>query len=165
MYDVTSLDPGLMTHYSAPTEQIRARRNISVSVLRSTEYQWQRWRAWYYANITVIDAWIGRLLAKLESRNCLDNTWVILNSDHGEMLGDDGLSSKAVFYREAMHVPCVIRPPVHGAGMTCDNLVEHVDLPITMLGIAGAEPLSESLGRSLVPYATQNGDSKSTTQP
>ena len=165
MYDVTSLDPGLTTRHEAPTPMIRERRRRAASVLRSTEYQRQRWRAWYYANITLIDEWIGRIRATLEARNCLDNTWVILNSDHGEMLGDHGLSSKAVFYREAMHVPCVIRPPKDGQGESCNDLVEHVDLPVTMVDIAGAEPLDGSLGQSLVGRVVENGESENDVQP
>ena len=152
MYDVMSLDPGLMTRHDAPSEHVAVRRKRAVAVARATEYQRQRWRAWYYANITLIDAWIGRVMKALESRNCLNNTGVILNSDHGEMLGDHGLSSKAVFYREAMQVPCVIRPPVNGLGNACDELVEHIDLPVTMVDIAGGESLQDSLGKSLVPH-------------
>lgn len=102
----------------------------------------------YYGNITLIDDLIGDLLDVLAETGQLDNTWIVFNSDHGEMLGDHGLSSKAVFYREAMHVPCIIRPPSADRGQTSDIFADHVDLAVTLADIAETAPL-DSIGRSL----------------
>lgn len=152
-YDPSQLDIGIHEPHDPPTQAIEALWRRAPSVHKATTYQRQRWRAWYYANITLIDDWIGKILYQLKDKGHLDNTWVMFNSDHGEMLGDHGLSSKAVFYEQAVRVPCIIRPPTcNGSGLTSNALVEHIDLPATMLDIAEAKPLQNSLGRSLLSY-------------
>lgn len=152
MYDVDELDAGELQLEDAPSRFLEGFRNRSPSVARATRFQRQRWRAWYYANVTLIDEWVGRVIDTLRREGHLENTWVIFNSDHGEMLGDHGLQGKAVFYEKAMHVPCLIRPPRFGASLKSNALVEQIDLPATMLAIADASPLDESLGKSLLPY-------------
>lgn len=152
-YDPVELDPGLWKPHEPPTDAIAHLWQRSPSVHKATRYQRQRWRAWYYANITLIDDWIGRILKQLEQRNQLENTWIVFNSDHGEMLGDHGLSSKAVFYEQAVRVPCIVRPPqALPKGLVSDALVEHIDLPVTMIEMANAQALNGSLGQSLLPY-------------
>jgi len=133
------------------------------SVALSTTDQRQKWRVNYYANITLIDEWIGQILSTLEQKGNLDNTWIIFNSDHGEMLGDHGLWSKANFYQQSVHVPCILRPPKsrplkNGAGWISDALIEHIDLPVTMIDMTGAKALDDSLGRSLLPYVDLEAD-------
>lgn len=150
MYDPASLAPGNSERHPSPLPGIKARRQRSQAVAHATPYQRQRWRANYYGNITLIDDLIGELIQVLAQKGQLDNTWIIFNSDHGEMLGDHGLFSKAVFYREAMHVPCIIRSPSADQGRVVDALTDHIDLAVTLGDIAGASPL-DSLGRSLVP--------------
>jgi len=161
-YDWASLDPGIS---QIPTRAAPGMHPMErcPSIARSESHQRQKWRVGYYANITLIDHWIGRILAALQDKGELDNTWVIFNSDHGEMLGDHLLWSKANFYRQSVHVPCILRPPQrqplnHAVGWHTDALVEHVDLPVTMIDIAGADALDGSLGRSL---PTGNGYSAS----
>ena len=156
-YDVASIDPGITELPESALFPGRSPLERCPSVARSTTEQRQQWRVNYYANITLVDEWIGRILATLEQKGELDNTWIIFNSDHGEMLGDHGLWSKANFYEQSVRVPCILRPPKtqplkNSAGWRSSALVEHVDLPVTMLDIAGAAPLEESLGQSLVPY-------------
>jgi len=157
-YDASVLNPGIA---ELPDSTFPSGRGHPLqrcpSVARSTTEQRQRWRVGYYANITLVDEWIGRILATLEQKGELDNTWIIFNSDHGEMLGDHGLWSKANFYEQSVRVPCILRPPKtrplkSSAGWRSSALIEHLDLPVTMLDIAGAEPLEESLGQSLLPY-------------
>ena len=160
-YDPRALDAGLWEPHEPPTEAIAGLWRRSPSVHKATRYQRQRWRAWYYANITLIDDWIGKLLTELKLKNQLDNTWVVFNSDHGEMLGDHGLSSKAVFYEQAVRVPCIIRPPQPlEAGLVSNALIEHIDLPVTMASMANAESLDGSLGQSLLPFLEYSANDK-----
>ena len=156
-YNPADVDPGITEH---PVPDLPKGMNPTErcpSVARATTEQRQLWRVGYYANITLIDEWIGRIFAALEQRGELDNTWILFNSDHGEMLGDHGLWSKANFYRQSIHVPCILRPPKshplkNGAGWASDALIEHIDLPVTMIDIAAAKTLDDSLGLSLLPY-------------
>ncbi|MYD43836.1 MAG: sulfatase-like hydrolase/transferase [Gammaproteobacteria bacterium] len=152
LYNVEELDAGARELEEPPSRGMAQFRARSPSVARATRFQKQRWRAWYYANVTLIDKWIGEVRTALEKQGLLDSTWIVFNSDHGEMLGDHGLQGKAVFYRDAMHVPCVIRPPKALAARKSQALVEQIDLPATMLAMADAQPLADSLGKSLLPY-------------
>ena len=168
-YDASSIDPGILElpKSKAPAKKAPLDRRLSVS--NATVEQRQQWRVGYYANITLIDEWIGKILTVLERKGKLNDTWVIFNSDHGEMLGDHGMWSKANFYDASMHVPCILRPPGNyredgSTGSQSSALVQHIDLPVTMLDIAGARPLEESLGTSLVPYISLDPDDPRASQ-
>jgi len=115
-----------------------------------TPAQNQLMQTFYYAKVTMIDERIGDILGALEERGMLDNTWIIYTSDHGENLGDHRLNQKVVFYESALSVPFIIRPPGGIKSWQCDGLTDHLDLVATMLEIAGAEPLPDRHGRSLV---------------
>ena len=108
----------------------------------------------YCANVSVIDDAVGRIIAALETRGMLDDTWIIYTSDHGEMGGNHGLMSKCILYESSVRVPLIVRPP---GGMTSGvvaDLVEHLDVPATIRAIAGAPDLAASEGRSLLGHFT-----------
>jgi choline-sulfatase len=116
-----------------------------------TPSQKQTLRTFYYAKITLIDDYIGRIMKVLEEKGLLDNTWVIYNSDHGEMLGDHMMSHKIVFYDGAIRIPLIIRPPGGIKGWQCKGLTDHLDVAASLIDIAQAETLPGSDGRSLIP--------------
>jgi choline-sulfatase len=109
-------------------------------------------RTAYAANVSVIDDAVGRIVAALDAKGVLDDTWVIYTSDHGEMAGDHGLMSKCVFYRGATRVPLIIRPPRGTAPVVVDDLVEHVDVSATLRAIAGVPACPGGEGHSLLGY-------------
>lgn len=104
----------------------------------------------YAADITVIDDAIGRMLAALEARGLLADTWFIYTSDHGEMAGTHGLLSKCVMYEPAVRIPLIVRPPGGCPPRVVEHLVEHLDVPATLRAIAGAPPIEGGEGRSLL---------------
>jgi arylsulfatase len=110
-------------------------------------------RRHYLANVTVIDAAIGRIVAALRDRGLDDSTWIVYSADHGEMLGSHGLFGAMVFYDAAVRVPLIIRPPGGGPARRFADLVEHIDLSATLLDIAGARPLPNAPGRTLADLA------------
>jgi len=65
----------------------------------------------YYALVTEIDVWVGKIMDKLSELGLDDNTLVIFTSDHGEMLGSHGMREKNIFYEESAHIPLMIRFP------------------------------------------------------
>ena len=108
----------------------------------------------YYADISVIDDAVGRIVAALDARGHLDDTWIVYTSDHGEMGGDHGMMSKCVLYEPTVRVPLIIRPPSGCEAAVHDGLVEHLDVPATVRAIAGAAELPGSDGRSLLGHFT-----------
>jgi len=103
----------------------------------------------YYASITLIDEQVGKIIAAMRAKGLADNTWIIYNSDHGEMLGDHYLRHKIVFYDESVLVPCIIRPPRGTKGWRSEALVETIDMSATMLDIAGGTMQEGTPGVSL----------------
>jgi len=118
----------------------------------------QAMRRAYAANVSIIDREVGRLLAILDARGMLDDTWVIYTSDHGEMGGNHGLMSKCVLYEPSVRVPLLVRPPGGGTSKVVTDLVEHLDIPASVRAIAGAAPVPDSAGRSLLGYVDDGPD-------
>ncbi|QBN17903.1 sulfatase-like hydrolase/transferase [Flavobacterium nackdongense] len=87
----------------------------------------------YYALVTEVDDWIGKILDKVDQLGLTNNTLIIFTSDHGENLGAHGMREKNVFYEEAAHVPTLISFPGKIAPNTVvDGYVSNVDLFATI---------------------------------
>lgn len=110
-------------------------------------------RAHYAGAISLIDAWVGRMLDLLRDRGWADRTVVVFCSDHGEMLGDHGLFLKSVMYESAVRIPLIVSVPGQPhPGSVSDALVELIDLHPTLLELAGAgDGVGRLDARSLMP--------------
>ncbi|MGE0352459.1 MAG: sulfatase [Gemmatimonadales bacterium] len=98
------------------------------------------WMADHYDGlIASLDAELGRLLDSLAADGTLDNTIVVVTSDHGEHLGDHGrLGHMNSLYRPLLRVPLVIRYPGRvPAGEVVPEPVSLRDVPRTILDVAG----------------------------
>ncbi|MFP4029885.1 MAG: sulfatase [Candidatus Brocadiia bacterium] len=119
----------------------------------------QRMRALYCAMIEHIDDRMGDLFNCLEERGLMQNTAVFFATDHGEMLGHLDMQSKAKPWDTSVRTPYVIRWPGRvQEGVELDGPVEAVDLPCTIMDVAGlggdaGRYLPGSPGRSFLPYA------------
>ncbi|MEF2071372.1 sulfatase family protein [Consotaella aegiceratis] len=124
-----------------------------------TDEQVLRQRRHYFANVTMIDAQIGHLIATLDRRGVLDDTIVIFTSDHGDCLNDHGHSQKWNMYEQTVHVPAVIwGPGLTAGGRQVDDLAELMDWGPTILELAGITPPSWMQARSLLPLITGEGE-------
>lgn len=105
----------------------------------------------YDGAIAYVDAQVKQLLDALERRGVLDETMVIITSDHGEHWGDHGrVSHGNSLYRELLQVPLLIRyPPAFAGGTTVRQSVSLRDLPATVLDVTGVENGGRFPGRSL----------------
>ena len=65
----------------------------------------------YYAMITAVDDNIGRLLGVLDALDLTADTLIIFTSDHGDMLGSQGMFLKRKPFEESIRVPGIIRYP------------------------------------------------------
>lgn len=92
----------------------------------------------YYAAITAIDEQVGRLLRVLRETGQDENTIVLFTSDHGDMLGSHGMRRKRKPHEESAGVPGLMRWPARiPAGRKVDTLFSHIDMPPTLLALAG----------------------------
>ncbi len=93
----------------------------------------------YDAELRYLDARLGQLFEALDDRGLLDETIVVVTSDHGENLGEHGLMDhQYCLYDTLLHVPLVIRGPGVAPGRR-EGLVELKDLHGTLLAAAGLE--------------------------
>ena len=128
-------------------------RNHSHSELLTDEFVLAGARQ-YYAMVSLIDQRIGDLLAHLEKKGQLDNTWIVYSADHGEMLGDHGLMAKMNFYRSSVRVPLIVRPPGGTTGRVETKPVQAFDVAATLLDAGAATALDGAPSRSLVTLVT-----------
>jgi len=97
--------------------------------------------ATYYGLIKEVDDWVGKILDKLDEHGLTDNTLVVFLSDHGEMLGSHGMTSKNIFYEESVHVPLLMRlPGTIAAGTRIEDPVSTRDTFPTVLDYLGQSP-------------------------
>ncbi len=103
--------------------------------------------------LMAIDEGLGRLLRELEASGKLDNTIVVVTSDHGYWYGEHGLGAeRRMSYEEGIRIPLMIRyPKVIEAGSKPDEMVLTLDLAPTMIELAGLEQTQVRHGRSYAP--------------
>jgi N-sulfoglucosamine sulfohydrolase len=101
----------------------------------------------YLVEIEHFDGMVARAIAAIEARGELDNTLVVITSDHGMPFP----RAKASLYDAGSRVPLAIRWPqgIRKSGRTVTSFVNLSDLAPTFLEAAGLEPPSEMTGRSL----------------
>ena len=96
--------------------------------------------AHYYGMTEGLDIEWGRLMEALEESGQADNTIVMYTSDHGEMLGSQGLRGKRWPYRESTQVPFLIRwPGKVAAGSSLSMPFGTPDVFPTLCGLAGLD--------------------------
>ena len=110
------------------------------------------WRiAWavYMGMVAFLDRCIGKVLAALDHANMLEDTMVVVTSDHGDMLGSHRLYQKMCLYDESARVPLLVKMPGQSAGHRVSELTNHLDLTATLLDVAEAGSFARSSGKSL----------------
>ncbi|WP_457649172.1 sulfatase-like hydrolase/transferase [Profundibacter sp.] len=111
----------------------------------------------YMGLIKQCDDQMGRLFDFLERTGQIEDTMIVITSDHGDYLGDHWLGEKDLFHEPSVKVPLIIYDPSPDAdatrGTTCDALVETIDLPATFIEVAGGKVPDHIVeGRSLLPF-------------
>ncbi len=111
----------------------------------------------YMGLIKQCDDQLGRLLDHLEATGQMNDTMIVLTSDHGDYLGDHWLGEKDFFHEAAVKIPLIIYDPRAESdatrGTTCDALVESIDLAATFIEAAGGEVPDHIVeGKSLMPW-------------
>jgi iduronate 2-sulfatase len=92
----------------------------------------------YAAATTYVDAQIGKVMDELQELGLQQNTIVVIWSDHGFALGEQGIWGKHSLYEVALKAPMLITyPEIHQPGEISDAVVETVDLFPTLIDLAG----------------------------
>ncbi|MBN1838071.1 MAG: sulfatase [Spirochaetales bacterium] len=106
----------------------------------------------YRAHVLEVDDYARELFGILQSRGVLEDTTVIVTTDHGDEFGEHGgLSHDGKFFSELVHVPLLVVNPPEGAGEGCDTLVSGLDIPPTVMRLFGLDPHESFQGQPLYP--------------
>lgn len=105
--------------------------------------------ACYYGTVTQIDREYARLMRALDDAGAVENTLVVMTTDHGDFLGAHGLYCKNIgAFEEAYSIPLIVAGPGVARGAVSAARVGSHDLCPTLLELAGAEPIPSPDSRS-----------------
>ena len=109
--------------------------------------------AQYDGAVAYMDAAIATIFTTLEAKGILDESIVVINSDHGETLYDhECYFDHHSMYDQTLHVPLILRYPGKvPAGLRVGGYNRHEDLMPTILELAGIESGIKFDGKSLMP--------------
>ena len=104
----------------------------------------------YYAIISEMDIFLGRLFETVNRLGLRENTYIFVMSDNGWILGEHGFTSKVLPYAPSAKVPLfVIGPDLKSR--TEKRIALNIDMAPTILEMAGVKMPDEMHGQSLFP--------------
>jgi arylsulfatase A-like enzyme len=115
-----------------------------------------RMRRQYDEFINYVDSEFDRLFRSLDDQGLLDNTWIILTSDHGEMF-ERGIEGHVGYtlHQPLVNVPLLIFPPGQQERVDIYMNTSAIDILPTVLSIAGRKPPEWSEGQVLMPLTSE----------
>jgi arylsulfatase A-like enzyme len=118
-------------------------------------------RTRYDEYILYVDSEFARLYEELEKAGLLENSWLILTSDHGEMF-DRGIVGHGTEYlfQPLVHIPLLIFEPGQQIRKDIFSPTSAVDLLPTLLNLSDQEIPDWCEGQVLPPYNHQEPDSE-----
>jgi arylsulfatase len=154
LYDANTLDDPLQSEWSRQQLPTALQSIRDYWPTAHNAHQLRGIRRAFYALCTHIDHQLRILIGTLREEGVLDNTIILVCSDHGDMLGDHGLWAKRVFYEGSANVPMILVGP-KGDSRVSENhvdprLVGLQDVMPTLLSLAGIPIPASVEGVSMV---------------
>jgi arylsulfatase A-like enzyme len=119
-------------------------------------------RALYGGLVTFVDSRLGLFLKKVEAMGLMNNTIVVLTTDHGTFMGEQGNLHKGEgqLRTQLLHVPLLIyHPDFAGLGRRIKGYVQHTDIMPTLLDLNGIARPARVTGDSLRGLMETGADS------
>jgi arylsulfatase A-like enzyme len=116
----------------------------------------------YDGEIRLVDEKVGTLLEFLDGQGLLNNTMVIILSEHGDIMGKHGRFMRGgplrgTFYDDVLHVPLILyNPRISAQDIHKDQLVELIDVAPTILDSLSFQIPSSFSGMSMKPILVNN---------
>jgi arylsulfatase A-like enzyme len=117
-----------------------------------TTPQLERMRHLYAGEVTMMDRWLGKFLSRARELGVMEDTLLVLISDHGHLLGEHGYVGKLHYalHPELTDIVLLVRHPEgKSAGKTSDYYASTHDIAPTILGFLGIEPPEYMEGQDL----------------
>ena len=125
-----------------------------------TNRQLLRMRALYAAEVTMMDHWLGKFIQRAHELGVMENTLLVVLSDHGHCLGEHGYTGKPGYalYPELTDTMFMIRHPAGtGAGERSDFYASTHDVAPTILSFLGVDQPRPMDGQNLLPLLSGEG--------
>lgn len=163
---VESFDPHepwfVPDYYRRMYDNSEGREQVMSSYDETTQWPHEllfRTQANYSGLVTMCDRWFGHLYDAMNALGLLEDTLLIVTTDHGHSIGDEGYMGKRGYPSEpaVYDVPLMVRfPDGAGAGRRSDILAQHTDIPASILDFAGIKPRQPMAGRSFLKAGLEN---------
>jgi alpha-L-rhamnosidase len=101
----------------------------------------------YYRMITEVDNEITKIRKKLKEKGLDENTVIIFMGDNGYFLGERQLAGKWLMYDNSIRVPLVVYDPRVKKHQDVDLMALNIDVPATILDLAGVENPNRGTGK------------------
>ena len=140
--NVTIPDPIMASEaeFLAQPEYVRKGENRTRWYWRfDTPEKYQHSVKGYYRMISEVDAEIGKIRKALEESGQAENTVIILMGDNGYFLGERQLAGKWLMYEPSIRVPLMVFDPREKGGKRVSDFALNIDVPATILDLAGAK--------------------------
>jgi alpha-L-rhamnosidase len=105
----------------------------------------------YYRMIAGVDLEIAKIRQKLKEKGLDKNTVIIFMGDNGYFEGERQLAGKWLLYDNSIRVPMMIYDPRNVQHQDREDLSQNVDIPATILDLAGVQIPENYHGKSLMP--------------
>ncbi len=160
-HDPYAVSPELLGHFDT-SDAHRTRFDSS------PPYQWNASRdaafpgslvGRYDEGVLYFDRHVGEFLDWLKARGGFDGSVIAISADHGESFSRGyGGHGGPLLSEELIHIPLIIKAPAQAQGARSDVVAEQVDLPQTLLALAGLPVLQGVEGRAIALDAPEDED-------
>lgn len=141
MYQKTVIPDPIMasdSEFLAQPEYVRKGENRTRWHWRfDTPEKYQHSVKGYYRMISEVDTEIGKIRKTLAEKGLAENTVIILMGDNGYFLGERQLAGKWLMYEPSLRVPLMVFDPRKEGGKRNSNFALNIDVPATILDLAG----------------------------
>jgi arylsulfatase A-like enzyme len=108
----------------------------------------------YYRMIYGVDLEIAKIRKKLAEKGMDKNTVIILMGDNGYFLGERQLAGKWLMYDNSVRVPLIVYDPRATQHRDVDDMALNIDVPSTIIDLAGISQPESWHGKSLMPVVS-----------
>lgn len=113
----------------------------------------------YYRMISGIDREIAKIRERLKKKGLDKNTVIILMGDNGYFMGERQLAGKWLLYDNSVRVPLIVYDPRLNKHQDSKEMALNIDVPSTILDLAGLRQPETWHGKSLMPIVRKQAKS------
>lgn len=113
----------------------------------------------YCSLLRMLDKYLGKVLDFMDKHDMWKDTMLIVNTDHGYLLGEHGYFGKNYMpnYEQIVRIPFFLwNPQVNCAGERRNQLTQTIDIAPTLLDCFGIDKPEQMMGQSLLPVVAKH---------